>query len=519
MNFEQTQQTVQEQRLQQTISQQQLLQSQLAEMPLDHLLERVGDELNDNPALERSSDDMPLSADVPADMPDAAGDTADMPAAADENDTYDAELDRSDRRDALDMALEDIGRDDEELPVYSGGRTQAAEDREEMVYGQTTSFIDTLEQQAGELELTERQRYIMDYLIGSIDADGLLRTSNAAICDDLALYHGMDCTEQEVEQMVRLLQRFDPAGIGTRSLQECLQVQAQRRLAATKAGDRAQQLLQRLVLEVIENHFDDFVHNRWQPISRSMKLNEAQTEMVQRELLRLNPKPGAAMGETVGRSMGGVTPDFTVYVHDDQTVTFHINDDELPQLQVSQTFSDMLRQYRDNRQSMTRQAKEALLYARTKVASAQGFIEALRQRHRSMSLTMQAIIDLQRAFFLDGDETSLRPMALRDVAERTGLDISTVSRVSRGKYVDTPWGLFPLKHFFASGVSNDQGEELSNRRIKAALRELIDHEDRQHPLSDEALSRMLQQQGLPVARRTVAKYRIVMGIPSTRLRR
>ncbi|MCR4919688.1 MAG: RNA polymerase factor sigma-54 [Prevotella sp.] len=521
MNNTLTQNLTQEQRLQQTISQQQLLQSQLAEMPLEHLLERVNDELNDNPALEQGSDELHLPGDAtPDNTPtDSAADDISTHGSADETDTFDAELDRADRRDALDMALEGIGRDDEDLPVYSGGRQQADDDRDEMVYGQDTSFIDTLEQQAGELELDQRQRYIMDYLIGSLDADGLLRTSNAAICDDLALYHSIECSEQEVEQMVGLLQRFDPAGIGTRSLKECLQVQAQRRLTATKTGDRQQRQLLRLVLEVVENHFDDFAHNRWQTISRSMQLTEAQTEQVQHELLRLNPKPGAAMGETVGRSMDGVTPDFTVYVHDDQTITFHINDDELPQLQVSQTFADMLRQYRDNRQSMTRQAKEALLYARTKVAAAQGFIDALRQRHRSMTLTMQAIIDLQRPFFIYGDEASLRPMTLRDVAAKTGLDLSTISRVCRGKYADTPWGLFPLRHFFASGVANEQGEELSNRHIKAALRELIDHEDKRHPLSDEALSQLLQQQGLPVARRTVAKYRIVMGIPSTRLRR
>ena len=514
MNYELTQQLTQEQRLQQTISQQQLLQSQLAELPLDHLLERVRDELNDNPALEQGSDE--TGATLTADTP--ANDEAGTDGAADMGETFDAEREKDDRREALDMALENIGRDDEELPVYSGGYSQA-DDREEMVYGQTASFLDQLEQQVSETNLDERQRYVMDYLIGSLDSDGLLRKTTDAISDELALYHSLDISNEEIESVIHVLQGFDPAGIGTRSLQECLQVQAQRRLTATAPDDRARRQLLRLVLEVLEQRYDDFTHNRWQRIAQAMKLTEPQTEAVQRELRRLNPKPGAAMSETMGRNTVSITPDFTVYVHDDQTITFHVNDDELPQLQVSQAFADTLQQYRQNKGSMTRQMKEALLYAKTKVASAQGFIEALRQRHRSMSLTMQAIIDLQRPFFLDGDESSLRPMALRDVATRTGLDMSTISRVSRSKYAETPWGVFPLRHFFSSGVSTESGEELSNRRIKAALRELLSHEDKSAPLSDEALSKMLQDRGFPVARRTVAKYRIQMGIPSTRLRR
>lgn len=518
MNFEQTQQTLQEQRQLQTISQQQLLQSQLAEMPLEHLLERVSDELNDNPALEERTDD-----------PFPSGDTSDgdeLPARQDDtdshgddvDDTFSEERERDDRRDALDMALEGIGRDDEDLPVYNVGRNQA-EEREEMVYGQTTSFLDTLEQQVGEVNLSQRQRFIIDYLIGSLDSDGLLRKSNEAISDELVLYHNIDCSTDEIEAVVHILQGFDPAGIGTRSLQECLQVQAQRRLASIAPDDRARRHLLRLALQVVEDHFEDFTHNRWQRIRQSLKLTGEQAELVQRELRRLNPKPGASMGEAVGRSTASITPDFTVYVHDDQSVTFHVNDDELPQLQVSQAFADTLQQYRQNKAGMSRQMKEALLYAKTKVASAQGFIEALRQRHRSMTLTMQAIIDLQRPFFLDGDESSLRPMALRDVAARTGLDLSTISRVSRSKYAETPWGTFPLRHFFSSGVSIEGGEELSNRRIKAALKELLDHEDKSAPLSDDVLSKMLKAQGLSVARRTVAKYREQMGVPSTRLRR
>jgi RNA polymerase sigma-54 factor len=225
------------------------------------------------------------------------------------------------------------------------------------------------------------------------------------------------------------------------------------------------------------------------------------------------------MGEAVGRSMQQITPDFIVDTQDDGTLTFTLNNAELPQLQVSQSFADLLTDYQQNKQALTRQMKEALLYTKQKVDAAQGFIEAVKARRRTLTLTMKAILALQHRFFEDGDEASLRPMILKDVAAKTGLDLSTISRVSNSKYVLTRWGIFPLKYFFSDGFLTDTGEELSTREIKAALRDIIDGENKHKPLSDDAISRELRRRGYPVARRTVAKYRDQLCIPVARLRK
>ncbi len=495
----QIQEQRQEQRLSQTISAQQLLQAQLIELPLAQLHERIETEMHDNPALEPTSDEeFPEYAEAPDDS-----DSLDAP------EDFEQQREREERSDALDAALEGLGRDDEELPVYQGGMS-SVEEREEMVYGSQQSFYDQIMQQVGEIELSERQRGIMEYLIGSLDDDGLLRKPLEALSDELAVYHNIDATTTEINDVLRQLQQFDPAGIGARSLQECLLLQIERR-----SPSRVKDLMQ----EVVANHFDEFTKKHWDKIAASLSLTDSQTEALQHELRRLNPKPGASMGEAVGRSMQQITPDFIVDTQDDGTVTFSLNSGDVPQLQVSQSFADLLRDYQQNKEGLSRQMKEALLYTKQKVDAAQSFIEAVNTRRRTLTRTMQAIIQLQHRFFEDGDEASLRPMILKDVAARTGLDLSTISRVSNSKYVLTRWGMFPLKYFFSDGFVTENGEELSTREIKAALKELIENEDKRKPLSDDVLSDRLKQQGYPVARRTVAKYRDQMGIPVARLRK
>jgi len=495
----QIQEQRQEQRLGQSISAQQLLQAQLVELPVAQLAERIETEMHDNPALETTADeDFPEYQEGPDD-----------PEPTDTADDYEQQREREERSDALDAALEGLGRDDEELPVYNAGQSMA-DDREEMIYGSQLSFFDQIMQQVGELELSERQRSIMEYLIGSLDDDGLLRKSLEAVADELAVYHNIDATTAELLDVLRQLQQLDPPGIGARSLQECLLLQIDRR-----PPSRAKKLMKR----VIEDHFDEFIKKHWDKISTALNLNITQTEALQHELRRLNPKPGASMGEAVGRSMQQITPDFIVDTQDDGTVTFTLNSSDVPQLQVSQSFANLLKDYQNNRESLSRQMKEALLYTKQKVDAAQSFIEAVNSRRRTLSRTMQAIIQLQHRFFEDGDEASLRPMILKDVAARTGLDLSTISRVSNSKYVLTRWGIFPLKFFFSDGFVTESGEELSTREIKAALKDIIDNEDKKKPLSDDALSDLLKEQGYPVARRTVAKYRDQMGIPVARLRK
>lgn len=498
----QIQEQRQEQKLQQTISAQQLLQAQLVELPITQLMERIETEMNDNPALETSSDEEWPGMSEGSDY----GDATDF---SDDQGDYEVQREREERSDALDAALESIGRDDEELPVYHDG-VPTGEEREEMVYGDSLSFYDQLTQQMSETDLSARERDIMEYLIGSLDDDGLLRKDLDSICDELAIYHNIDVTAKEIESVLMKLQEFDPAGIGARSLQECLLLQIDRR-------DDSQ--LKNLMAEVIRHHFDEFTKKHWDRIRSALSLNELQAEMLQKELRRLNPKPGASMGEAVGRSMQQIIPDFIVDTQDDGTISFTLNNGELPQLQVSQSFADLLKDYQQNKDGLTRQMKEALLYTRQKVEAAHSFIEAVRTRHRTLTVTMKAIIQLQHRFFEDGDEASLRPMILKDVAAKTGLDLSTISRVSNSKYVLTRWGMFPLKYFFSDGFVTESGEELSTREIKSILRDIIEAEDKRHPLSDDALSDALRQRGYPVARRTVAKYRDQLGIPVARLRK
>ncbi len=501
MKQEQTQEQQLAQSLRQTqsITQQQLLQAQLIEMPMAQLRERIHTEMDDNPALESAG------ADEEADWHDDDQTTDDTDASED----YEERTEREERSDALDAALEGLGRDDEELPVYHGGPSYG-EERGEMVYGETLSFYDQLKEQMGLLSLNDRQRDMMEYLIGSLDDDGLLRKSLDSIADELAIYHNISTDEHELQQLLRQLQDFDPAGIGARSLQECLLLQIRRREPSR---------LTHLMEQVAMNHFDAFTKKHWQSIRQALQLSELQTETLIGEMRKLNPKPGAAMGEAVGRSLQQVTPDFIVETQDDGTVTFQLNTGELPELHVSPSFAETLHEYQTNKGNMSRQMKEALLYTKKKVDAAHGFIEAVKSRRRTLMLTMRAIIQWQHRYFEEGDEALLRPMILKDIAEKTGLDLSTISRASNGKYAQTRWGTFPLRHFFSDGYVTTDGDQLSTREIKMRLRDLIRHEDKRQPLSDDALCKQLAQQGFPIARRTVAKYREQLGLPVARLRK
>ncbi len=498
MSQNQIQEQSQQQKLMSTISHQQMLQASLIELPLTQLVDRINMEMNDNPALES----------------DGAYDGGDDRETDEEqdfggSDDFEASSEREERQSALDEALSNLGRDDEDLPVYHGG-TALNEEHEEIVYGESRSFYDGLKEQMGELELSPRQREIMDYLIGSLEDDGLLRKSLDTIGEELAVYHNVDATTDEIEQVLFLLQTFDPAGIGARTLQECLLLQIDR---------RPDSRLKTLMEKVVNDYFDEFTKKHWNKIGRSLRLDDEQSEVLFRELRKLNPRPGASLGEPVGRSLQQITPDFIVETLDDGTVSFTLNNSELPELRVSQSFVDSMQEYQQNKEHLSRQTKEALLYIKKKVDSAQSFIEAVKMRRRTLTLTMRAIIQWQHQFFVDGDEASLRPMILRDIAEKTGLDPSTVSRVSNSKYAQTRWGTFPLRHFFSDAYVTSEGEELSTRRIRVALREIIDGEDKAHPLTDDVLTEMLAERGFPVARRTVAKYRGHLGIPVARMRK
>lgn len=477
----------------QRISQQQMLQVRLLEMPITELEDNVRAELDDNPALEVASND-------PSDYTENT----------DPSDSTDSS-DSSEGNDFLDDALSALEGDDY-MPRASyddGGRDNA--EYEERVYGDTTSFYDKLRDQAALTDLKGQESEAMDYIIGSLDDDGLLRKDNDTLADELAIYHNIDLTPEAIGRIVGQLQAFEPAGIGAHTLQECLLLQIARR---PKSRTRD------LMHEVVERHFSLFIKKRWAQIAAELHIDAPAASHIEAELRKLNPKPGAAMGETEGRNLQQVTPDFIVETQDDGRITFTLNAGDLPQLRVSPSFTQLVDTYRrGGKATMSRSDKEALLYAKEKVDKAMGYIEAIRQRRLTLTKTMQAIIDWQRKFFLDGDEADLRPMKLENIAERTSLNIATISRVSNSKYAQTNWGTFPLRFFFTDKYTTKDGKEISTRRIKMVLREIVDAEDKTQPLSDDALTAALAAKGFPVARRTVAKYREQLGLPVARLRR
>lgn len=494
----QIQEQKQEQR--QKLTQQQMLQVKLLEMPLAELEQSVQAEIDDNPALEpvsNSGDDYDESA-------------ATFDGEAEEND-FDKNQEKEERKDELDKALQNMMGDDE-MPEASGptiNDNQNAES-EEITFGDQTSFYDKLKEQMGELDLTDQQRDIMEYIIGSLDNDGLLRKKIDTIVDELAIYHNIYTSEDEVKEILEEIQEFDPAGIGARTLKECLLIQVDR-----KQGNRIRLLLR----DIIDNHYDDFISKRWGKLAQTMALSDDDLEQLRKEVHRLNPKPGASLGEAEGRNLQQITPDFIIDTADDGTVSFTITKGRVPDLYVSDSFTDLVKAYQKDKSKLSTKEKEALIYAKEKIDRAQGFIDAIKQRRETLYKTMRAIIEIQKKYFQEGDEAELKPMILKDIADRTGLDISTVSRVSNQKYAQTRWGTFRLRHFFSDRIKTETGEELSTKKLKAVLHDIINSEDKQKPLGDDALSNEMKRRGFPIARRTVAKYREQMGIPVARLRK
>ncbi len=475
----------------QTLTPQQLMVVRLLELPVTELEERVQNELLENAALEESSET------------DATDNTE-----AEEN-ISEGDEEYADATPATADALGDYLNSDD-VPDYLLARADSERDQREIPFGGTSSFYERLQAQVGEHDLDEREKELMEYIIGSLDDDGLLRKDTESIVDELAIYHGLETTREEIDRLIGILQTFDPRGIGARSLQECLHLQL------TDPDYRSPYKKEALV--VVDKYFDEFIHKHWETLCQRLGMNEEQFAHIKAELLRLNPRPGNALGESEGSGAAPIVPDFTVTEEDGEPVV-HLNGGNVPELHVSRAFRDSLREYDINRPNLNREQREAYLYARKKVESAQGFIDALRQRQHTLISVMSVIVALQRPFFEEGDEAQLRPMILKDVAERAGVDISTVSRVTGSKYVQTDFGVYPLKFFFSNLLTDNEGEEHSTRKIKLLLREMIEGEDKRHPLTDDKLSALLAEKGFPVARRTVAKYREQLGLPIARMRR
>lgn len=491
------------QKLQQTQTQAQVQQlatlqvalAGLIELPVTDLLERVQNEMMDNAALEEAA---------PGTGPDDEDrtDSADDPGDEDGHTAANAEINDS---------LGDYMTEDD-VPAYLQQRADEARWGREAQPTAELSAYDDLERQIGEHDLDEHQREVIDYLIGSLDEDGFLRKDLETMADEMAIYHNIFTNVAELESLLAVLHTFEPRGIGARSLQECLRLQLLD--PDLRSPYKAQ------ALQVVDRCWREFAARRWDTIGQRLDLDAETVEHVRRLLTRLDPAPGRALGATTEGQAPTLVPDFFVRMDEGGLPHVELNQGEVPQLRVSRAFRDTLRQYAARRADLPRQEREAYLYARQKVDAAQTFINLITRRRQTLTAVMQAIADLQQPFFAEqDDEALLRPLTLREVAARAGVDVSTASRVTGSKYVQTDYGVYPLRFFFSSQFTTGEGDELSTRKVRAALRDIVEAEDKRHPLSDEALAGELRRRGLPVARRTVAKYREQMGLLAARLRK
>ena len=477
----------------QTLSPQQILVVKLLELPAVELEDRIHAELLENPALEEGKEDS-TADEITADSSSGEG----TEEGANE---YDSLGDYLTEDDIPDYKLQENNRSKGEQP-------------EEIPFSDTTSFYETLREQLNERDVTEHQRELAEYLIGSLDDDGLLRKSLESISDELAIYAGVNATEEELEEVLHIIQDFDPPGLGARNLQECLLIQIER-----KKDPKKTEPLLRLEEQIIRDCYEEFTRKHWDKIIRKLDIEEECFNAAISEITKLNPRPGASLGEAIGRNLQQIVPDFIVDTYDDDTIHISLNNRNIPELRMSRDFTEMVEEHTKNKSHQTKESKEAMMFLKQKMDAAQGFIDAVKQRQNTLMTTMQAIVDLQKSFFHEGDESLLRPMILKDVAERTRLDISTISRVSNSKYAQTNFGIYPLKYFFSDGYTTEDGEEMSVREIRKILKGCIDSEDKKKPLTDDELADILKDKGYPIARRTIAKYRQQLNIPVARLRK
>jgi RNA polymerase sigma-54 factor len=477
-----------QQKLLQKLSPQQIQMIKLLEIPTLQIEQRIKKELEENPALEEGTEN------------------EEVPEGDQEEDNFEEE-----DKDQDEFTLDDY-IDDDEIPDYKLQTSNYSKDddkRAEIPFSAGSSFHEHLEAQFGLRELTEKQKILGEYIIGNIDEDGYLRREPANIVDDLAFLQNIQTTEEELLEVLKIVQDLEPAGVGARTLRECLMLQLEKK----EMDDPAV----RLAHLIIDQYFEEFSKRHYDKIMSRLNLSENQLKSVIDEVLKLNPKPGGLFSDSFSRTAQPIIPDF-ILEHSEDGFDLHLNSRNLPELRLSSAYSEMLRAYTKDKGSK-KEMKEAILFVKQKIDSAKWFIDAIRQRQNTLLLTMNAILEYQQEYFIDGDETKLRPMILKDVAEMTGLDISTVSRVANSKYIQTHFGIFPLKFFFSEGMQTDSGEEVSTREIKRILQDCINNEEKRRPLTDERLTEILQEKGYQIARRTVAKYREQLNIPVARLRK
>ena len=493
MALKQTQQL----KLLQKLSPQQIQLMKLLQLPTVALEQRIKEELELNPALEEDN------SDLEAENTENEYDEVDSSDSGDENDFEEKEIDKIDDgyeyEDYMDAA---------ELDSYKYEISNRSSDDEvfQAVAVEGPDFHSQLEEQLGLRDLTEKQFSIGLYLIGCIDEDGYVRRELELIVDDLAFSQNLQTTADELETVLKVIQEFDPIGVGARDLQECLLIQLERK--AVKAKET------QLAIEVVKTMMDEFSKKHYDKIIRRLGISDEELKDVIAEITHLNPRPGNSEGDNKGQ-LSEIVPDFNISVNDGDP-ELSINQRNLPDLKISSEYIEMLKEYS---RIKDKSSKEATTFVKGKIESAQWFIDALHQRHQTMLVTMHAIMEYQKEYFASGDESKLKPMILKDIADKVGLDISTVSRVANSKYVQTPYGTFLLKTFFSESLSTESGEEVSTREVKKILKDCIDNENKKKPLTDDALCEILKEKGYNIARRTVAKYREQLDIPVARMRK
>ena len=474
----------------------------LLELPTYQLEQRIKEELESNPLLEEGPERPEMEVDFGSDEADDVDPEF-------ENTTETEERERVDD----DFSLEDYMGDDDDIPDYKLSTSNASRDDEtrEFVLSGGESFQESLVKQLGVHHLSDMDNKVARYIIGNIDDDGYLRRDVENIVDDLAFRVGLEISEEEVEGLLHIIQSFEPAGVGARDLRECLLLQVKRKMAerATPALKNAQVIL--------TDYFEEFSKKHYEKLTKRMKLSDEELKSAVDEILKLNPKPGGGTADASTPGAEKVIPDFVLDMVDGE-LQLSLNTGDIPELRLNKSYINLLEDYQKNTKN-TRERKDVISFVKYKLSSARSFIDAVQQRNNTLMLTMTAIVQFQKEFFETGDESKLRPMILRDIADITGLDVSTISRVSNSKYVQTWFGIYSLKQFFTGSMTTSSGEEVSTGELKNVLKEIVDGEDKKKPFTDDELVELMQQKGYQIARRTIAKYRQLLDIPVARLRR
>ncbi len=491
-----------QQKLLQKLSPQQIQLMKLLQIPTANLEERIKEELEENPALEFEvdGDSDQDNYDLSDSSNSAEGEDGD---GGEEVELSDDGADKVDLDDFLRREDDDGGYDYSDDYYGGGGENETAVTPARV----ESSFHDHVLDQLGMLELDDRNHRIAEQIIGSLDEDGYLRREITAIVDDLAFGQNIDTNADEIAGLVQQIQQFDPPGICAVTLQECLILQLKRLPDARPV---------RNAIEILDKYFNEFIKKHYDKIQRHLSLNDEDFKKVINIIIKLNPKPGAAFA-VVNKAESYIIPDFFVF-NNNGVPELSLNSKNAPELRISEGYREMIKAY-DRSEKKNKQQKEAVLFIKQKLDSAKWFIDAIKQRQHTLLHTMQAIMTFQKEFFITGDETTLKPMILKDIASMTSLDVSTVSRVANSKYVQTEYGTYKLKFFFSEALQTESGEEVSTREVKTILYEFISNEDKHKPLSDEHLTDMLIEKGYNIARRTVAKYREQLNIPVARLRK